>query len=326
MPVWDVTDAPVDEQFDRWCDIVARAFVPLSTVPTPDSRVGFTSRVEQRSVGGLTCSVLSSRPQNVRHGIAEVRRTVGDYYYVNLQLTGESLVEHPGRRIRVRPGQLTVVDTRAPYRFICPADFKIVSFQLRRSPDVDPSEIEVPGVGAVLDTRDGIGRVVSAMMRQVWEMAADDPAIADDGPPRRGDVQDTLWERAFAATVSASMPSGSAADIVTDPAALRRAVETYVASRSRDGSLSAASVCAYFGISERSLQKLFSASGTTFAAHVRHERLVRCAAALTTSPTRSIAATAAEFGFDNAASFSRAFRREFGSTPSEYQRTARSPS
>ena len=71
-----------------------------------------------------------------------------------------------------------------------------------------------------------------------------------------------------------------------------------------------------FGVSPRTLHAAVASGGDSFAALVRRRRLER--AAPTCSPTRNrgtVTEIAASVGFDGPASFSRAFRREFGRTP-----------
>lgn len=314
MQVWDIARAPTSKQFDMWRDVICQAFVPL--VPAKiDSRPGFAARVEQRSVGTMACSVMSSRSQSTAHGPAEVRRTTGAYYFVNLQVAGVCHVRQLGCEATVRPGQFAIVDTTAPYQLVCPQDFKTVSFQISRSQLVNLTGAE-PNSGAVVDTRDPAGQVVAAMMRELWALGG------SDSPNHQG----TLWERAFTAAIAATLTNKPSEETFYNGADLRLAIERFARANLQNPNLSAASVGTAFGISERHLHKLFNTAELSFAAYVRRERLHRCAAVLAASPTNhSIAAVAAEHGFMNPAAFSRAFRKEFGVTPREVRASATVP-
>jgi AraC-like DNA-binding protein len=108
-------------------------------------------------------------------------------------------------------------------------------------------------------------------------------------------------------------------------ATLRAAVLRYVADHLADSSLSVTSVCRRFAISPRTLHNAFADGDETFAATVRGLRLDRCAAVLADpTVTRTIAEIAASFGFDDPTTFSRAFRRRFGSRPTDVRGTDRS--
>ena len=75
------------------------------------------------------------------------------------------------------------------------------------------------------------------------------------------------------------------------------------------------------GISVRYLQKLFEEQGDTFAAYVRRRRLDHCRADLADPRHVSVSITSICFrwGFNDAASFSRAFSREYGQSPRQFR-------
>jgi AraC-like DNA-binding protein len=73
------------------------------------------------------------------------------------------------------------------------------------------------------------------------------------------------------------------------------------------------------GITARYVQRLFENDGTTFSDFVRERRL-DLVLALLEGPGRkshTIASIAADAGFSDIASFNRAFRNRFGTTPSQ---------
>lgn len=78
------------------------------------------------------------------------------------------------------------------------------------------------------------------------------------------------------------------------------------------------------GISVRYLQKLFEEQGDTFAAYVRRRRLDHCRADLADPRNASVSITSICFrwGFNDAASFSRAFSREYGQSPRLFRAAA----
>jgi AraC-like DNA-binding protein len=78
------------------------------------------------------------------------------------------------------------------------------------------------------------------------------------------------------------------------------------------------------GCTERFVQRLFEAEGTTFTDYVLAQRLAR-AHRLLTDPRRAaekISAAAFDAGFGDVSYFNRAFRRHFGATPSDVRAQA----
>ncbi|MFD5389744.1 helix-turn-helix transcriptional regulator, partial [Streptomyces sp. NPDC127074] len=101
-------------------------------------------------------------------------------------------------------------------------------------------------------------------------------------------------------------------------AGTRTAILQFLAANLGDPSLSVTTVCRSFAISPRLLHRLFEEEDRTFADTVRSMRLERCARVLTDPrETATITEIAARHGYTDPASFSRAFRRRFGISPTE---------
>lgn len=81
--------------------------------------------------------------------------------------------------------------------------------------------------------------------------------------------------------------------------------------------LNPALLAAQAGVSTRTLHRLFTSSGTTFAQWLRQRRLERCWDELTQrrGRRRNIAGIALASGFGDLSTFNRAFRTHFGMTP-----------
>jgi AraC family transcriptional activator of tynA and feaB len=84
-----------------------------------------------------------------------------------------------------------------------------------------------------------------------------------------------------------------------------------------DRSLTPDAACAELGISRSYLFKLLGESGLTFSGYLRQCRLEECNRVLREQPRRPVADIAADWGFDEVSSFNRAYRAQFGQTPSQ---------
>jgi len=109
-------------------------------------------------------------------------------------------------------------------------------------------------------------------------------------------------------------------------AVLDRVFQT-IEARMSDPNLNIHQVASEHGISARYLQKLFEAHGESFGQHLKLRRLERCRLDLG-SPLhsqRSISEILYQWGFNDSASFSRAFRERYGVSPREYRKSAAAP-
>lgn len=101
-------------------------------------------------------------------------------------------------------------------------------------------------------------------------------------------------------------------------------IRKYVTQHLADQDISIAGVAAANHLSPRQLQRLFEASGTTFSEYLLMERLKSVHAALLDAGQRerSVSDIAIANGFGDVSYFNRAFRRQYGSSPSEVRRAA----
>jgi AraC family transcriptional regulator, positive regulator of tynA and feaB len=306
MAVWDIARQPAREQFGYWHDVICQVFVPLTPERTVSAE-GFAGLVEARPLDTVNRARIRSQPQRTLHGPKEVGRSEGAFYFVNLQLAGRCLTRQGGHESIVEPGQFTVVDTTEPYYFDFDSRWRMLSFRVPREQIsarlADPRH----GTGVGIDGGRGVGAVAATLMRSLWEL--DEPAAR----PALGEL-----ERSFASVVAVAMGAAAPRDESLHDG-LRVCVLRYVADHLGDPGLSVTAVCRRFAISPRLLHKLFEGREQTFAETVRTLRLRRTAHLLADpGRTETITEVALRHGFTDPASFSRAFRRQFGVAPRDY--------
>jgi AraC-like DNA-binding protein len=110
-------------------------------------------------------------------------------------------------------------------------------------------------------------------------------------------------------------------------AAILERVFQSIEMRLSDPNLSIHQIAAEHRISPRYLQKLFESAGESFSQFVKFRRLERCRLDLG-SPLhaqRSISEILYQWGFNDSASFSRAFRERYGMSPREYRKVGALP-
>lgn len=98
-------------------------------------------------------------------------------------------------------------------------------------------------------------------------------------------------------------------------------MRTYIDKRLDELDLAPASIAAAHHISVRYLHFIFNERGLTVGGWTRMRRLDQCRAALIDRRhDKSITEIALNWGFSDAAHFSRSFKASFGTTPTEYRR------
>lgn len=107
---------------------------------------------------------------------------------------------------------------------------------------------------------------------------------------------------------------------ITTRDALRTAVDQRVRERFRDPEFTAAALASELHLSVRSVQALLAEDGRSPAAEIRRARLEFASALLARGAAVSEACHAS--GFSEVGTFGRAFRRQYGQTPSSWVRAA----
>ncbi|UDF33062.1 UNVERIFIED_ORG: AraC family transcriptional regulator (plasmid) [Roseateles sp. XES5] len=102
------------------------------------------------------------------------------------------------------------------------------------------------------------------------------------------------------------------------------AIKAAVAANLSDSAFSIADVARLQGVSTRAVQKLLQRTGTTFSRYLLERRLDAAKEALMLREGGApITQLAFDFGFDDPAYFSRAFRKRYGLRPSDLRQSAR---
>lgn len=160
-----------------------------------------------------------------------------------------------------------------------------------------------------------IGRMLSGLLRSVADTIVD---VSDD---QMRPVELALPEF-IAATLLDRAPAKELGGAAGGRAAILERVFQSIEMRLSDPDLSIHQIASEHGISPRYLQKLFETHGESFGLFVKLRRLERCRLDLG-SPLhaqRSISEILFQWGFNDSASFSRAFRERYGMSPREYRK------
>jgi AraC-like DNA-binding protein len=173
-----------------------------------------------------------------------------------------------------------------------------------------------------------VGRQIlqdNAALRLLKHYAAAAEAEVSSAPAQtRALIVDHLYDLA-ALALGANADSEAGAKRRGLRAARLHAIKTAILGNLADRNMSAATLAKLHGISQRYVQMLFEAEGTTFSEFLLAQRLKRAYRFLSDQALRelSISAIAFEVGFNDLSYFNRTFRREFGATPTDIRQAAR---
>lgn len=260
--------------------------------------------------GGLRFSVVESTPQRIAP-TAGVRENV---FWISMLLRGQSHMTVGRRERSVRPGDLLCGRRGAPGDLDIFTPFRMLIVNIPGEVLARTTLLPLPEHVLQIDGSSGMGHVLATLLGAIVDKAGD----FDETGARALDMAlPTLLGGALFGTGGA-VPLGGAVSV---KAALLNRLWQGIERRLGDSDLSPESIAAEQGISLRYLQKLFEENGTSFRDHVRRRRLEQCHQALSDPLKNNVSVTTICFnwGFENLATFSRAFKDAYGISPRDFR-------
>jgi AraC family transcriptional regulator, positive regulator of tynA and feaB len=290
-----------------WSDALTTVCGPLHTDPlgaTLDGTMTFGA-LGRLQIGHIT---VSRHRVDLSPELARAERH--PFAKVIIQTVGVSEYEQRGERVTLTPGDGLVYDVAQPHA--------ITSTETTEHFVVTVPRDLVAGRGIRLDrlseqrfsARAGVGRLAANLIHSTFgELETISPACEDD-------LASSLFNLMF---LSLPRDTGRVSE------GLRYRIESYIQDQIRDPELSIDKIASALRCSKRYLHMAFAACDHSIMDHIWALRLDGCRGDLARLPDRTISEIAFAWGFSSSAHFSRAFRKRFGATPSEFRHGSHEP-
>ncbi|MFD9001538.1 AraC family transcriptional regulator [Streptomyces sp. NPDC059582] len=296
----------------------SEAFTSLhgaSLVEVMDRTAPWTGRLAAQQSQTYGIALCSGGQETVirdaRHITADPRGTCE----LLVPLAGTAWVEQGPSSGEIRPGVMALCDMDRPVTFAHDDDFLSIALIVpgHEVAHRNPAAVHQP---QMLDGGSGLGRVIRTMLTTLQEELETLSETAFDIACER--LLDLVCLAAEGATDSA--PTGHRARVETE-------VRRYIRRHACDDDLDIATIARALGWSTRYIQHVLQAANTTSRDLIRRERLhlARTRLAGANWAGHSVAQIAHSCGFGSHASFSTAFRHEFGMTPRDARQGALPP-
>jgi len=307
----DMAGLNARDRLPYWTELSRKFIAPLSIEAVDHD--AFDARLYRASL--RDCEIVSpcSSPARIYNGAGS------DAGMLNLQLQhiGTSINHTAGRSSTLNEGDFLLFDPALPLEltFTEPTQTIVLRLPVAYTEARLPRLREMAGIPVRGDS--GAGALFSAFLRTAWRQL-------ETGDNDWGDeLSDVIWpllDLAYASVRPEERP--------LDRRELRRrAVFELIEANLCDTDLDTQAIAARVGVSSRAVQLLFAEMATTPSAYIQRMRLERAAARMVRDMDRAtITDIAFECGFNDLSSFCRAFRRRFGTSPSDYRTSRGRPS
>lgn len=268
------------------------------------------------SLGDLTVCCGSTTAVRVERTAALAREAREPSVFINLQLSGSSMVVQGGREAVLRPGGLVMYDSTAPYTLVNTEGMSGEFFQIPHAALALPHDAIRRACAESLSPGHPLTALTYEYLRRLAAYTSELSAAHDDL------VSHPSIELIRAVLATHLRDHGAANDALADTLVMR--ILEYTRRHLGDADLGPAKIAAAQYISIRQLYKALSAEGISLADWIRTHRLGACRRALThDAGSVTIANIARRYGFTDMSSFSRAFRTEYGLSPRAWRQLSR---
>ena len=301
---------PKEQRYDAWRFALKRASLALEAA---DAANLYGELVQFSSDVGISFLRLVGTAQEYT---VDFREEPGSLWLAVL-LEGICVARSASETIPINEGDMICARGEAPVSLQFTSDHRMLLLRIPANSLDQRLKAPMPDKARRLAADAGPTRVLSSMLRSLADMTGDVP----DGGLRP--VELALPEFLLASLLSDATPRALGGAAGMRAAMLERIFQT-IEMRLSDPNLNYQMVASEHGISPRYLQKLFESINDSFGHYVKLRRLERCRLDLR-SPLhaqKSISDILFQWGFNDSASFSRAFREQYGISPREYRKMA----
>lgn len=300
VQIWSTDQVAQPDRFEAWAEQVRALHLDwqLSSPRAED----YSALIRYRRTGTTRLADVSCDAfEGHRTPSPGAQTIVG----IQLQVSGTLECDHGGRRFTLRPGDLFLWDSTHEGSFRSDGSHRQLSLLVPAS-RVTAVPSDDLTAGPVLAARPGHGTsslvadLFGALMRELEH-------LNDDAVHRSVTSVLDLLDAALSPVADAD--AGQRSVLLAD-------IQDYILERLDDRQLTVSSIAAAHWISVRTLHSVFSESGTTVARWIRRQRLERSRRELSSATEdTTVTDVAFRWGFSDASHFSRAFKQEFGVSP-----------
>lgn len=300
----------------QWRETINASFAALEITAPVDSE--FRADLTTVELDDVHLFDMTTSAHRVVRTAEMVARDAGEYLKLSLQLQGRARLRQDGRECVLGPGGLGLYAAYRPYELVYdgPQHSLVMTFP-RSVVQLIPAQLDLVTAQRI-GQEDGLGRVAVPMFRN----------LAENMDLLRGPHASKLVRSALDMLVSVLSaevvePAGAhAGDLLVQQAT------AYIADHLADPELSPGSIARALYVSVRQLHSRFAAQHLTVAAHIRAVRLAAIRAELVDPAHRddTVHTISARHGLTDPAHVSKAFKAEYGESPTAYRRRVLSSS
>jgi AraC-like DNA-binding protein len=299
-------------KISAWREAVAPFWeVEIRKEDTPD----FRGQSEVYHLGNAIIGFTAASELRIERNPGLVARMGVDHVAAMVRLEGHATVQIGGSEVPMGPGDICLLDLSQPLA-IESSDYRAMTLIMPRALFPERGARLGDAHGAILRGETAFGTLVNDHLRSL------DINVAHFSTSEARAAAEATATLLSMASRPATLSGGTAQASERAPVFL--AIRRYIDAQIESPALGVDHLCQRFGVSRSGLYRLFAPLGGVVE-YIRRRRLARAYRDLTAAddPNLRISAIAYRYGYASPASFTQAFRAEFGACPADVRAGAR---
>jgi AraC-like DNA-binding protein len=300
-----------DERTGEWERMLSTTHLPWTVRIDPDRP--FDAWVRRWWIDDLALVDCECGPCSGTRRRRQMGETDGEFVVVLLTRSGRETVSQGDAEAELRSGDAVIWDSTKPARFSVWEPLSKRSLVIPRAALEEVNGRAWTPAGVMLN---GAAPATRLLVSYLDALSATLPTLGSSAVAAARNA--TLELLMGALRADGDTPSTS----VAQPA-LRAAMDRYIERHLLDGALTLNDIATAHGVSVRTVNRIFNATGQTVGEVIRVRRLARAREDLTDSDL-PVSTIAHRWGFSDPSHFTRSFKAHYGSSPREYRLAVRS--
>lgn len=278
----------------------------------PVGEQAFSGRIEYGDLAGTGLCRMTASPHRFQRALREGASPASSPLILVIQVKNSSYFEQRKRSGMLSPGDWCLLDTCWPFGWNSLSGCEQIIMSVQRPADSGLGDLIERGAARRCDGKTGAARILHTMLAEVMGQ------LHHLAPYSAKGLADALT-----ATTWHAMQEQLEAPAPILPRDIQcNRLKAWIEARLTEPDLSVETIAKGFGMSARSIHRVFSndAAGSV-SNYLWQRRVVLCAAALKNPAEahRSITDIALSWGFSSSSHFSRVFRNQLGISPRGYR-------
>jgi AraC family transcriptional activator of tynA and feaB len=313
--VYSTSDVHPRDSVPYWVEVVTKGFVKY--VLTPTGGPAFRASVRAGSLDCLGVSVYECDPHAMGRSARDISHADNDDVFICLQVSGKSTNLQDDRQATVESGGFFLLDPRRPFAGRCEQRGTMVAISVPRQRLEARTGTVAAFSSRPLDDRSPLAGLAFSFLTK---LPGHIEALGGMAASKVAEHALDLAALAFSAGIQPGELTLSSPRTVA-----LTILKTNIEGLLRDEELKPSVAAAAAGMSVRSANALLATEGTSLERYIIQRRLEMCRRALedVDQASTNISEIAFDWGFSDAAHFSRRFKEQFGCSPSEYRRCSK---